>query len=54
MSNIATIYMMRTGQVGGFSISLWTGDLIICQMEEEKQRIPSETFAMQRTNSDNF
>ena len=54
MSNITTIYMTRIGHVGGVGISLRTGDLIVCQMEEEKQRIAWETFAMQRANSDNF
>jgi hypothetical protein len=45
VNNIITIYMTRTGHVGGVGISLRTGDLIVCQMEEEKQRIASETFA---------
>ena len=45
MNNIITIYMTRTGHVGGVGISLRTGDLIVCQMEDEKQRIASETFA---------
>ena len=45
MNNIITIYMTRTGHVGGVGISLRTGDLIVCQVEDEKQRIASETFA---------
>jgi len=38
--------MTRIGHVGGVGISLRTGDLIACQMVEEKQRIASETLPL--------